>query len=289
MSIPQVFYVYVLVRPNGVPFYVGKGKDKRIFDHDKEARSGHKCYKCNVIRKIWKQGGEVQRYIVFTTIDESEAYAYERELISLHGRHNLTNLTDGGEGLRNPSKETREKIASALRGKPSLNKGKPVSAEMRARISATLKGRALPPHVYEQFKTVNIGRKYTQQRIDKIAMTQSGGRQYIAISPDGTKHEGIKSVGSFEKKHSLPKGALRAVIHGRATHCKGWVAWIEGQEPKPCPKACTIIAPSGARYEGILNVAAFAKEHGIDGHQLRAVLRGDRPHAQGWTGYREAR
>jgi hypothetical protein len=98
-STTKTFYVYILARPNGKPFYVGKGKGRRIFDHEKEARSGHVCHKCNVIRKIWKQGGEIQRYTVFETDDEQEALDYERNQIALHGRKNLCNQTDGGDGI----------------------------------------------------------------------------------------------------------------------------------------------------------------------------------------------
>lgn len=92
------FYVYVLARPDGSPFYVGKGTGDRVFHHDSEARRGCRCHKCNVIRKIWKQGGQVLRYIVFETDDEQEAFAYECELIALYKRETLTNQTDGGEG-----------------------------------------------------------------------------------------------------------------------------------------------------------------------------------------------
>lgn len=93
------FYVYILARPNGMPFYIGKGQGKRIYGHEDEARKGHNCYKCNVIRKIWRNGGGVQRYIVFTTDDEQEALQQEKDLIALHGRENLCNLTDGGDGV----------------------------------------------------------------------------------------------------------------------------------------------------------------------------------------------
>lgn len=113
-TIPQPhFYVYVLARPNGKPFYVGKGVGRRVYRHEEEARSGCPCHKCSVIRKIWKQGGEVQRYTVFTTDNEQEAFAYEIELIALYGRGNLTNHTDGGEGASNPSPEYRQKLSEA--------------------------------------------------------------------------------------------------------------------------------------------------------------------------------
>lgn len=114
------FYVYVLVRPDGRPFYVGKGKGRRVEVHEREARSGHRCRKCNIIRKIWRSGGEVQRYIVFRTDDEQEAFIMEREYIALHGRKNLCNLTDGGDGFTadcNPwsSSERRARMLESRR------------------------------------------------------------------------------------------------------------------------------------------------------------------------------
>lgn len=109
------FYVYILARSNNKPFYVGKGQHDRVLDHESEARRGHKCHRCNIIRKIWKSGGEVQRYIIFTTDDESEAFAYECELIALHGRENLCNQTDGGEGASNPSKDVLDKRSASIR------------------------------------------------------------------------------------------------------------------------------------------------------------------------------
>lgn len=127
------FYVYVLARPNGQPFYVGKGKGRRIHEHERMARSGHRCHKCSIIRKIWSQGGEVQRYIVFEAENEDEALAYEQEIIALHGRALLVNCTDGGEGIPNPSQEVRSKISEAGRRRP------PPSDETRRRLSIGIK------------------------------------------------------------------------------------------------------------------------------------------------------
>jgi hypothetical protein len=98
MSEQKKYYVYVLARPDGRPFYVGKGTRYRIAFHEWEARMGHKCHKCNVIRKIWKNGGAVRRFIILQTADEQEALSYEQDLIAFYGRDYLTNLTSGGEG-----------------------------------------------------------------------------------------------------------------------------------------------------------------------------------------------
>jgi hypothetical protein len=143
-SIPR-FYVYVLCRPNGKPFYVGKGTGRRVFDHDTEARSGHDCYKCRVIRKIWRSNGEIQRYTVFTTDDEQEAYAYERELIALHGRKNLTNGTDGGEGAGSRVVTAAER---ALRRE--YRKAMWQDPEYRARMTAQSRALAATPEWREK-------------------------------------------------------------------------------------------------------------------------------------------
>lgn len=46
------------------------------------------------------------------------------------------NLTDGGDGGSNPSEETRKRMSVAKKGKPSPLKGKSLSDEARANISA---------------------------------------------------------------------------------------------------------------------------------------------------------
>lgn len=117
-TVPQpLFYVYILARPTGKPFYVGKGKRNRIYAHENEARTDCQCHKCRVIRKIWKSGGEVQRYKVLTTHDEMEAYAYEAQLITLIGRESLVNLRDGGRDGGNFTDAALIEIGAAARAR----------------------------------------------------------------------------------------------------------------------------------------------------------------------------
>src|SRR6267378_4437944 len=47
---PGRYYVYILRRPDLRPFYVGKGKAYRLFNHVDEARHTENSHKLNVIR-----------------------------------------------------------------------------------------------------------------------------------------------------------------------------------------------------------------------------------------------
>jgi hypothetical protein len=100
------FHIYALCRPDGSPFYIGKAREKRdrsrFSEHKVEARSGHECHKCHVIRKY---GYKVYYSVLYRTADEQDAYRVERALIAAIGRDLLANATDGGEGLTGRSGE----------------------------------------------------------------------------------------------------------------------------------------------------------------------------------------
>jgi hypothetical protein len=116
------FYVYVLHRPNGEPFYVGKGISDRILHHEAEARNTLTLtHKLNVILSLHRAGLAVHYRLDASFEEETGALARERLLIRNIGRHDLklgplTNQTDGGEGSSNPSEESRQKRRESLWG-----------------------------------------------------------------------------------------------------------------------------------------------------------------------------
>lgn len=122
---PNKFYVYVLSRPDGSPFYVGCGKVQsrgfqRITFHEREAKAGIvTTHKCNTIRAIWKSVGLVQYAIDSWHNSNQEMFAREIELISKLGRADLgtgrlTNWTAGGEGLVDRSDEVRRRASKTM-------------------------------------------------------------------------------------------------------------------------------------------------------------------------------
>lgn len=116
------FYVYVLHKPDGTPFYVGKGVGLRVLQHVSEARNRARLtHKLNTIRAIERRGGAVSYSVAGVFNEEGEAHRHEMMLIRQIGRYDLglgplTNQTDGGEGGSNLSQESRSRRASTLAG-----------------------------------------------------------------------------------------------------------------------------------------------------------------------------
>ena len=105
MNTENRFYVYTYSYPNGDPFYVGKGTNKRISHHLLDAKAGRKLNSFNVrvIKKLLEEGKEPIIKKIVDNIDEELAFLVEQEFISKYGRRNdgsgiLTNNTNGGEG-----------------------------------------------------------------------------------------------------------------------------------------------------------------------------------------------
>lgn len=120
-------YVYILRRESGEPFYVGKGYGNRVLNHEVEAKNPNNLnYKVNIIRAIWKSGGQISYDIDCIYDNAMSALARERELIAIFGRHDLkkgplANLLDGGEGPSNPSEESKLKHSATLVGIDGLS------------------------------------------------------------------------------------------------------------------------------------------------------------------------
>lgn len=157
------FYVYVLLRPDGRPFYVGKGISDRINRHESEARTKCECHKCHVIRKVWKTNKSIRKSIIFTTAVEAEAYQYEARLIDTIGLSNLTNSQPGQYRMTGKRiKPLRDRDPNPLEYRNTLcrNGAEQADVHMRHFLVAQL----------EELERLRryAGRKFTPEKLQQI-------------------------------------------------------------------------------------------------------------------------
>jgi hypothetical protein len=189
------YYVYVLFRENGVPFYVGKGKGPRWGAHERAARSGVWGHKAAIIRDMQARAIEVIKIKLHESLSEGVAYEYEIALIKAIGRlpiGPLVNLSDGGEDPpsmrgRKHSPETRAKMAAKATGRKmspesiaksvAANRGRKLSFEHRAKIAAPLIGKKKSPEAIEKSVAKRRGRKRTAESRAKMALAKLGKKQ----------------------------------------------------------------------------------------------------------------
>lgn len=166
-----VAYVYVINDENGIPFYVGKGTNKRISHHEnlagrllsgeitaKQLRSrGENLHRINSIIYAQKNGRGVT-YDVLPFSSEEEAYAVEARLVEKYQQRwflPLCNISCGGRGGgagKVTSLATRKKIRRAMLGRKH-------SEATRQKISAAHKGRVHSEQSRRNMSQGQIGKK----------------------------------------------------------------------------------------------------------------------------------
>ena len=119
------YYVYLYLREDNTPYYVGKGKGKRAFTNNG--------------RRMKLPADKTKITFHSENLTEEEAFELEKKLIAQYGRKDngtgiLRNLTDGGDGGTSgaiKSDETRMKQSKAI--KEALSKPEVRAKNLRQR------------------------------------------------------------------------------------------------------------------------------------------------------------
>jgi hypothetical protein len=152
----KIYYIYLHITNDGIVFYVGKGTDQGnlIFERSKHTE------RTKFWKNVSKKGYTVEIVRVFNS--EKEAFDKEKELIKHYGRRDLglgtlVNLTDGGEGMENPSEETRRKLSESRMGEKNHNFGKPLSDTTKQKL-----------------RDCNLGKKLSEETCIKMSIRMTG-------------------------------------------------------------------------------------------------------------------
>lgn len=132
-----MWYVYVHFKPNGLPFYVGKGLKPRAYSIKRPHNQRH-------TRTLDKYGVSNIKVFRMPLQTHEEAIALEVSLISSMRERGfpLVNMTEGGDGTPGFKRTPEQCAANGLRKIGNKNMvGKTLSAEARAKISKANKGR----------------------------------------------------------------------------------------------------------------------------------------------------
>jgi len=179
--------VYQWVREDRTPYYIGIGNPRRPYKGRR--RCGRPPSRDRII-------------ILHENLEWEEACRIEKELIAFYGRKDLgtgilRNLTDGGEGAVNPSKETRERLSRSISGENHPMFGKSPSKETREKISKSLFGKNNPGYKPRNWYHPDHG-EVLQKSISEM----------IKLFPE----------------QNLSYDCLGRVARGVRNHHKGWTA-----------------------------------------------------------------
>jgi group I intron endonuclease len=198
------FEVYLITNLVNDKKYVGittNGVEYRWLSHVYDSNRKSQKKKINrAIRKYGKDSFKVEH--IASSISLEDLQQAEIQLIAQYDTrgHKGYNSTYGGEGLwgYKHSEDTRAKLAQYSR---------PQSAETRAKISQTLKGKKKSKEHAEKIRMAKIGMKHTEEARKKIS--ESGiGRKW---SPERRKKQLAIMIGhpcSEETKEKIRKAAI---------------------------------------------------------------------------------
>jgi hypothetical protein len=197
----NIFCVYTHSREtDGKIFYVGKGRAYRA-----RSVSGRSAYWHRIVEK---HGYTIR--IVKSGMNEECSLSLERALIAALGRENLCNHTDGGDGCRNPSEETRHKMSVA---KISKIRSEETIEKWRQKVA----GRKMPKEAIEKTRMAHIGSKRNDE--SKARMSASARARWEAIEPSfavvcgltGEIHDSCYDAAMWLRKNGHPKAEVSAV------------------------------------------------------------------------------
>jgi hypothetical protein len=199
------FYVYEHWRlDRDECFYVGKGKGGRAYSMKNRNRH-HQA----IVAKLGRIGSAFEVKIVASGLLEETAFMLERERIAFWRASgvDLTNMTNGGDGVRGLSQEVKDKIAFANVGN-KYNLGRFWTLEQRVAMSQKKQGCQAP------FETEKM-RENRAKNCRKAALERR--RKVVCVNDELE----FNSVVDAANHYNLSKSTVSAICRKRRNAAYG--------------------------------------------------------------------
>lgn len=238
-----MYYVYELIDPRvSLPFYVGKGKDDRVYFHlsEKSRAKSDNERKFNKIQKIRKEGYEPEIKIVQYFENENDAYSYEEKLIKKYGRIRydeggiLTNICESSRPPKLKGKTYQEIYGDNWEEQVEKRRILQIEAggygpknhtkETKRKISEKVAGKNNPS--YGVPCSEKRKRKISERAKERFAegFKSPSSVTYLLISPSGEKFEVFGELKKFCKSQNISYATMSAAIKydRRGPRRNGW-------------------------------------------------------------------
>ncbi len=141
-------------------------------------------------------------------------------------------LSEAHRGQR-PPEETMRKVRQSLIGRPvseetrrkigAANRGKKRTPEQRQVLSNNQRGRKHSDETRARMSATHLQRPIEERvrQADEQAMKRTGGRVYVLIAPDGTRHSFV-NIKRFAREHGLTDQNVHSLLRGKVRHHKQW-------------------------------------------------------------------
>lgn len=221
-------FIYALCEPGSRKVrYIGQTVNPQVrFKHHLSGSSKKKTHLGYWLKSVL-DAGQVPNLVVLCETTEDQCNAEEIRYISAARAIGirLTNATDGGEGMPNPSPETRARMSAAHAGKKlspehrakmsEAQRGRTVSAETRAKIAASNRGKKHSAETRAKVSAVQMGKKLSLEHRSKIGAAHRGRKLSLEHRANISAAKRGNKVWLGRKHSAESRAKMSAIARGK--------------------------------------------------------------------------
>lgn len=225
------YYVYLLFKPDGTPFYVGKGRSRRIAAHEQETRAylrgkkwiGMNTLKLKTIAKIMDHNQQVLYEIDSWHDSGPEAGKREIQIVENYGRRiletgPLTNIRDGGDLQTEESK-----ALLSLKLKDFCNEHPEFVDHLQNKKNEWIRDH---PEEYEAAERKRMEVCLTEENRQSISRTL---KEYYRDNPEALRAMSERAVAQFASEEARERARQASIENG--SH-ESIIKWLRDADPE---------------------------------------------------------